>query len=68
MKRYVTLTYKTTVVVEAENEDTIYDWAYASTPSEAVDDAHKNGRMPREEYDEYIEYADDWEDADIILD
>lgn len=68
MKRCVTLTYKVTVVVEAENEDRIYNWAYENTPSEAYEDAIKNGRIAREDYKECIEYANDWEIADIILD
>lgn len=68
MKRYVTLTYKVRLVVESHEEESIYDWAYEHTPSEALDDAHKNGRFPREYYDEMIEFADECVQSDIVLD
>lgn len=66
MKAKVKLSYSVELFVEADNEEQLRDWMSQITPSEAQDDARKNGKMIDESYSEEI-ICNVREDSDVDI-
>lgn len=67
MIQKVRFTYTVDVYIKGNNEEQIMDYARNATPSEALEDAMKNGRYVAEEYDEFV-LSDVKDDSEYDID
>lgn len=68
MKCKVRLTYEVEMFVEAESDDAIQEWLLCTTPQEAKEMAHENGKIVDEYYEEEIlAYVSDDAEVDYII-
>lgn len=69
MKCKVRLTYEVELVVEGDSEDSILDWLYSTTPSEAMELAKEySGSYIDEDYtEEILDYLDEDAIVDYVI-